>query len=85
MSGGSYDYLCNRDSSDIDERVTDLERMADRLAELMQRIRQYQVHTDVIIARLVKVWKAVEWWDSGDWSEDAVRKALGDYRGGGQS
>lgn len=95
MSGGSYNYLCHKDAHDLlgSWNDDDLRTMADRLAalgyaedaaheteEMICMIRQARVRIDTRIARLRGVWKAVEWWDSGDYSEDQVRSALSVYR-----
>lgn len=95
MSGGSYNYLC--DVWDLDKLLQQeysLEQMAARLAglgwardaareteELLVMLRQWQVSAHVRVERLREVWKAVEWWDSCDWSEEQVREALAKYRG----
>src|SRR5215207_487543 len=95
MSGGSYDYLCYQ--GDLDEligRKRTLREMADRLAglgyaqdaaaeteELLVMLRQWEVRAQVRAKRLQDVWKAIEWWDSCDWSEDRVKEALAEYRG----
>jgi len=95
MSGGSYDYLCDAfDLDDLMRKKTSLQEMAARLAglgyatdaateteELLVMLRQWEIRARVRLARLSEVWKAIEWWDSNDWSEDAVRKALAAYRG----
>lgn len=95
MSGGSYNYLCHAwDLDKLLEQEHDLQAMAARLAglgwakdaareteELLVLLRQWQVAADVRVERLKDVWKAVEWWDSCDWSEDRVRSALAEYRG----
>lgn len=94
MSGGSYNYLCYKDIEDLFPWGGNLEQMADRLAglgyaedaaketvALILRMRQFQVWGDSMIDRLGPVWKAVEWWDSCDSSEDRVKEALAEYRG----
>lgn len=95
MSGGSYDYLFQAfDLDDLLKKQYQLSEMADRLAsfgyardaslethELLIILRQFEARTAVRLARLARVWKAVEWLDSGDGSEDAVREALASYRG----
>mgnify|MGYP001593382905 CR=1 FL=1 len=97
MSGGSYNYLCWK--SDLDELLVQqhaLRDMADRLAglgyaqdaaaeteELLLMLRQWKIRAETRAKRLEHVWKAVEWWDSCDWSEEAVHKALAAYRGEG--
>lgn len=97
MSGGSYDYLFVRDADEIFSRSEELRKMADRLAalgyaqdaaqeteDLICIMRQYEVRANTRIRRLSGVWKAVEWWDSGDSGEDGLIKALADYRGEGE-
>lgn len=97
MSGGSYDYLCRKESEELlgSYGGTDgLDRMIDRLAglgyaadaareaaELQQIIRQAQTRVQVITDRLSGVFKAVEWWDSADSSQLGVLQALDAYRG----
>ena len=95
MSGGSYEYLCHSwDLGDLLAKRGELERMSARLAglgwaedaareteELLVMLRQWQIRAETRIGRLRDVWKAVEWWDSCDWSEDRVRQALAAYRG----
>lgn len=99
MSGGSYNYLgliCYDDLAELLGKESDLRDMADRLAglgyaqdaareteELLTMLRQWRTRAEVRVRRLSDVWKAVEWWDSRDSSEDQVRKALAEYRGEG--
>lgn len=97
MSGGSYNYLCRaEDLEDLIGKAYYLEQMATRLTglgyaedaareteELLVMLRQWQVRAEVRIRRLEGVWKAIEWWDSCDYSEAQVREALAEYRGDG--
>lgn len=97
MSGGSYNYLCQvYDLDDLMKHEADLQAMAERLAglgyaedaareteELLVMLRQWRTRAEVRTKRLREVWKAVEWWDSCDWSERAVREAIAEYRGDG--
>lgn len=94
MSGGSYNYLCAAgDLDDLTSHRYDLCEMADRLAglgyaqdaaaeteELLVLLRQWEIRAGVRLQRLQKIWQAVEWWDSADWSEDKVKAALAEYR-----
>ena len=93
MSGGSYNYLCYKDANDLMCSEDDLERMFSRLVgldyasdaaretlELLQIIKQYETRITVIKERLNPVWRAVEWWDSADSSEDGLKVALREYR-----
>jgi hypothetical protein len=95
MSGGSYNYLCHTyDLAGLLDRHADLEEMSERLAglgyaqdaareteELLVQLRQWRNRAEVRMERLRDVWKAVEWWDSNDYSEDQVQDALKAYRG----
>lgn len=95
MSGGRYDFLCyERDLDDLVNREHTLREMSDRLAalgyaedaaketeELLVLIRQWKVRTEVRAKRLADIWRAVEWWDSGDGrGEIDVHEALAAYR-----
>jgi hypothetical protein len=95
MSGGSYNYLHNKELDDLVNISEELERMANRLAglgyaedaasestELLLIIRQFRVRGRAILNRLGPVWKAVEWWDSYDWGEEDLKAALAKYREG---
>ena len=94
MSGGSYDYICFDVVRDLMDKQQQIQNMADRLArlgyahdaaqetqELLLTIRQFENRIEAMQGRLVMLWKAVEWWDSGDISEDGVQRALARYRG----
>jgi hypothetical protein len=95
MSGGSHNYLCFKEDSELFEYATlmDMENMASRLIELgfedvaketlnlKYTIQQAMVRTQVMKNRLQDVWKAVEWCDSGDSGMDSVNKAIQKYRG----
>lgn len=94
MSGGSYEYLQSMELDDFIRTEEQLLRMRDRLSglgyaedaaleteRLIQMLRQAKVRLSVKIERLGPVWKAVEWWDSGDSGEDQVKSALKEYRG----
>lgn len=93
MSGGSYNYLCFVDIDDIFNREFDLSTMRDRLAglgyaqdaaaeteDLILILRQVRVRLQARIDRLEGVWRAVEWWDSGDSGEEALMQELNRYR-----
>jgi hypothetical protein len=82
VSGGAYNYLCFADGLDgLAERREDLESMADRLArlpwatgaaaetaELVSRLREIDALSENL-SDLRQVWRAIEWWDSGDYGE----------------
>lgn len=94
MSGGSYDYLCYKDPDQLMSCTDQLQSISDRLAglgyapdaaaevqELLLTIRQYDNRISSMMNRLTDVMRSVEWWDSGDCGEDAVKKSLEKYRG----
>ena len=97
MSGGAYNYLYRKDEGEIlaggcDE---DLQQMADRLAglgyandaaretqEVLLIVRQYRNRLNNYLRRLAPLWRAVEWVDSGDSTEDWIADELTKYREG---
>lgn len=93
MSGGSYNYLCYIEASEIGNRISDLRDMQSRLAELghldaaeeteelLLIWNQFITRAAVRIRRLECVWKAVEWRDSGDIGDEELQKAVDTYRG----
>lgn len=98
MSGGSYNYASLTEAHELQEHAYELGCIRDRLAglgyaqdaaaeteELLVLLRQFEVRAGVRIKRLAQVWRAVEWWDSGDKGEDDVREALCAYRGEGSA
>lgn len=94
MSGGSFDYLCHKDVPELMGRLDAIQEMADALAflgyaedaaketqELIQTLKQMNIRLEVMKDRLSGVWKAMEWWRSGDWGEDQFKESLQLYRG----
>jgi hypothetical protein len=96
VSGGSYEYLYAQDWRDGTHNCEpSLQQMAERLAGLgyaddaaaetldtLLYLRQVRVFTETRWERMRAVWKAVEWWDSGDSGEDGLKEALEAYRAG---
>lgn len=93
MSGGSYNYLYVKDVEHLIGRDDSLQEMADRLAglgyandaaaetqDVLLQIRQFTNRVEQSIERLRIVWKAVEWWDSNDSTEEGLKEALELYR-----
>jgi len=83
MSGGSYNYLCFR-VKPLEEQRDQLVAMAERLqlSGYYQAARETRNVLLLVNAaeyaanNLTDVWQAVEWADSGDFSEEQVREAV---------
>lgn len=93
MSGGSFNYLCFADATDLlSKHRPDLADMAANLTNRgykdaaleTERLIAYVDHAERQITarmeRLQKVWKAVEWNCSGDSGPEEVREAVEEYR-----
>lgn len=96
MSGGSYDYLFTKSPEDLLSYEGSLESMANRLAglgyatdaareaeDLLLIVRQVRNRLQARMDRLSGIFRAVEWWDSCDSTEEVVHKALAEYRKAG--
>lgn len=96
MSGGYYEYLCFKGPEELMNsfNIKNMEKMCDMLLKLgyddiardMQRLIEY-CHTaynriDVLKEQLNDVMYAIEWYDSGDYGIDNLKKHLEDYRNG---
>jgi hypothetical protein len=94
MSGGSYDYLCFAEIDKLFEMEVEIQRMGDDLAGLgyaadaaqethglLLEIRASRARIEARRKRLFNIWKAMEWWHSGDSGEDWVKDSLKAYRG----
>ena len=92
MSGGSYNYLCHCDAEDIFAKTKDIQDMASRLSELgyvdaatetesILLVRNnYVSRMQARLNRLTPIWKAVEWYDSGDWGKESIEEEVNKYR-----
>jgi hypothetical protein len=83
MSGGSYDYL-HFHAPELGGHRGQLEAMAERLEELPYAggVAAATRHILAVLGdeALANVWRAVEWWDSGDYGEDQVRDAVAKHK-----
>ena len=94
MSGGSWNYLYNKD---IDELMNGssteiLQDMADRLnsagfedvakdtQRLVEYIKSASIRIETLFETLSPVFKAVEWFDSADWGEETLNNEILKYR-----
>jgi hypothetical protein len=93
MSGGSYNYICYADIEGLLQNEDQIESMAEQLSLLGHREaakETLEIFNDLVESRnrieakkerLESVWRAVEWWASGDSGQEGVNKALAQYRG----
>lgn len=92
MSGGSYNYLCNRQPDELLDRRDDLENARDSLialgagdvaqvlTDIIALARQYRDAVEAKMDCIYTVLHELEWWHSNDHSEEDFRTALADYR-----
>lgn len=90
MSGGSYNYLYRE--ADIDGELVNRRHDITEMAERLEKSGYYAAARSTRdVLRLIEAtgraaealrdtWKAVEWADSGDSSEGAVRDAVAEFR-----
>ena len=92
MSGGSFNYLCYRDTEALFNRISDLEDMRESLIEYgyediakdTQRLIEYIKSAECVIGTLKDmlepVFHAVEWYESADYSKETMIEILEKYR-----
>lgn len=94
MSGGSFDYVCFKDFSQLvnGEGIHSLLELVDfmehtfphetatvesrAMYEWVRKLARHLENDPPELTALQKVWKAVEWWKSGDYGKDAVIEEL---------
>jgi hypothetical protein len=92
MSGGSWNFLFSKDADEILGDLSTMQAMRDRLVELDAEAAVINDMNTIIehleVARLIgdsagmrRVWKEVEWKDSGDHGIERVRQAIWEYIG----
>lgn len=96
MSGGSFNYLCYADDRRDGGWAAALEDMRDMAKALREAgAADAADGTDAVVAAYERiaheqceplrgVWKALEWYRSGDWGPEALRDALREYNGKAQ-
>lgn len=94
MSGGSWDYLYSKDIDELMNGSSTelLQDMADRLnsagfedvakdtQRLVEYIKSASIRIETLFEVLSPVFKAVEWFDSGDWGEETLNNEVLKYR-----
>jgi hypothetical protein len=86
MSGGSYNYLCYH-TDGLEAQLGDIQSMAERCESLGHddaaadtlRILMLLAEANRQAKTLEKAWKAIEWYDSCDWSLSQAQEALQEY------
>jgi len=94
MSGGSFDYLCFKEAdawvgmqcsreaqSMIDALIAaGAEDAAKETQTILAIADGARVRLEALIEHIGPVWKAMEWWKSGDSGEDSFEAALAKWR-----
>lgn len=94
MSGGSWDYLYSKNIDELMNGSSTelLQDMADRLnsagfedvakdtQRLVEYIKSASIRIETLFEVLSPVFKAVEWFDSGDWGKEALNNEVLKYR-----
>ena len=94
MSGGSWNYLCYKDIDELMNGSSTelLQDMVDRLnsagfkdvakdtQRLVEYIKSASIRIETLFETLSPVFKAVEWFDSGDWGEETLNNEILKYR-----
>lgn len=97
MSGGSFNYLYLKEVPELMASVTDIEDMSDicikkhyydvakDLTRLAEYIRSAETRISILHKQLRDVMHAIEWYESCDYGEDDLEKAIVKYRTGGET
>lgn len=94
MSGGSWNYLYCKDIDELMNGSSTelLQDMADRLnsagfedaakdtQRLVEYIKSASIRIETLFETLSPVFKAVEWFDSGDWGKETLNNEVLKYR-----
>lgn len=92
MSGGSLNYLYCKDPDELYNCINEMEKAEEFLlkegysdvAKDVRRLIEYVIisrnRIEVLQENLKKVFRSIEWYDSGDSGKEAVIKAVEDYR-----
>lgn len=94
MSGGSWNYLFCKDIDELMNGSSTelLQDMVDRLnsagfkdvakdtQRLVEYIKSASIRIETLFEALSPVFKAVEWFDSGDWGEETLNNEILKYR-----
>lgn len=89
MSGGSFGYIHSRDLGETPEMLIEMRdalpegsrarAQTDAVIKAYEHLRELAGPTFGPDGDLRSVWKAMEWWQSGDWGEDRFKAALEKY------
>jgi len=84
MSGGTYNYLCLLNASELFGNIDELDKMYERLVELgyinaaneTKNIIELYNSVNSKMGGLQQVWRAIEWLDSGDSGVEEITAAI---------
>ena len=97
MSGGSFNYLCYKEPVNLFHHIEDLEDVeryllrngyydvAHDVRRQIEYLESARNRIEVLHEQLSPVLKAVEWYVSGDYGEDSLKRAVEKYRRGDES
>jgi hypothetical protein len=94
MSGGSFNYICFKETIDelsgYDEDIIAMSNAlhalgyawpaveTERILAIIERANE-EVRMILEDKKLAQLWKAVEWYHSGDWEREVVSRAFTDF------
>lgn len=92
MSGGSFDYLYQRKARELfvhyQDEIKEMEKMLRKMGfdviandtlEILLLFEMFEKEVDRRVSELSEVWKAVEWYSSGDWGGEKLIKVAKEY------
>ncbi len=94
MSGGSLDYLCFKEPEELFHCIEEMEKVEQVLLQrgaqdiardvrrLIEYVKSAENRISVLSEQLNGIFHAVEWYQSGDYGEDTLRKHIEQYRTG---
>lgn len=94
MSGGSLNYLCFKEPEELFHCIEEMEKaeqvllqrgaqdIARDVRRLIEYVKSAENRISVLSEQLNGIFHAVEWYQSGDYGEDTLRKRIEQYRTG---
>lgn len=94
MSGGSLNYLYNREPNELFDYVHEMEQVEDELIRqgaedvakdvrrLIEYVKSAEVRISVLLEQLEDIFHAVEWYHSADYGKTTLQEHIEQYRTG---